>query len=244
MSQPFNKSIKQITLIASGFSLILVGIFHWWFNSDLITLGVYTLIALLAVITVPLLYRWLGYHVDDQVEWLKDKEDKEHNDISNQLASIQHELENLQLTEGVRQTEVLSGIIEDYHSVVNTRFIGKKYSPMNYISAARSVQKHALQNLTDVVAIGHSMSSINRNKLTADEIDNPNKQNRQDKQAGLYADQESRIDALLEENSELFNALLETSVEVANIQSFSKFERLDTLSRLVALAEIANKTNK
>ncbi|MCK5918756.1 MAG: hypothetical protein KAG34_10030, partial [Cocleimonas sp.] len=105
-------------------------------------------------------------------------------------------------------------------------------------------QRTASQNLTDMVAIGHSIATIKRNKLNKAHIHNDETQQRQDKQDVLYQEQNQRLDDLLEENRKLFNALMETAVEVANIKSFNKFERLDTLSRLVSLAEIAKKTEK
>jgi small-conductance mechanosensitive channel len=115
---------------------------------------------------------------------------------------------------------------------------------MTYLSAARTVQRTASQNLTDMVAIGHSIATIKRNKLDLEQVNNDAIQQRQQKQTVLHQEQSQRLDNLLEENRKLFNALMETAVEVANIESFNEFERLDTLSRLVSLAEIAKKTEK
>jgi hypothetical protein len=95
-----------------------------------------------------------------------------------------------------------------------------------------------------MVAISHSIATIKRNKLDSQQINNEVVEQRQQKQATLYKAQTTRLDNLLEENRKLFNALMETAVEVANIESFNDFERLDTLSRLVSLAEIAKKTEK
>jgi len=142
-------------------------------------------------------------------------------------------LADLDIDEGVRQADMLSGILNDYHSVVETRFLGKKHSPLAYLAAARSVQKHAVQNLTDVVAVGHSLSTIRKNDALGDSARLAN-------QAELDDSQSERMESLLEENRKLFDALTDTAVEVANIKSFSRYERIDTLSRLVSLAEIAN----
>ena len=60
----------------------------------------------------------------------------------------------------------------------------------------------------------------------------------------LGSGQSERLRSLLDENRNLFGALTDTAVEVANIRSYSDYERLDTLARLVSLAEIANKTGK
>lgn len=190
------------------------------------------------------MYRLMGYNDADDVTYLKQQEEDEHQQLIDRLASLKKELGGLELDKAEHQADVLSKIINDYHSVVETRFLGKKHSPLTYLSAARTVQRTAAQNLTDMVAIGHSITTIKRNKLEKKHIENDAIQQRQDKQANLLQEQIERLDHLLEENRKLFNALMETAVEVANIKSFNEFERLDTLSRLVSLAEIAKKTEK
>lgn len=186
----------------------------------------------------------MGYTDIDDISRLKEQEHNEYQQLFNRIATSKTELGYLRLNEAVHQADVLSKIIKDYHSVVATRFLGKKHSPLTYLSAARTVQRTASQNLTDMVAIGHSIATITRNKLDLKQINNDAVQQRQDKQMTLHEEQNTRLDHLLEENRKLFNALMETAVEVANIQSFNDFERLDTLSRLISLAEIAKKTGK
>lgn len=186
----------------------------------------------------------MGYTDSDDVVRLKQQEQEGHQQLIDRLATLKTELSDLKLDKAVHQTDVLSQIINDYHAVVATRFLGKKHSPLTYLGAARTVQRNAIQNLTDMVAIGHSVETIRRNKLDDNAIDSDAIQQRQDKQADLFKEQNDRLDNLLEENRKLFNALMETAVEVANIKSFNEFERLDTLSRLVSLAEIAKKTEK
>jgi len=61
---------------------------------------------------------------------------------------------------------------------------------------------------------------------------------------GLNTDQSERLDNLLTENRHLFEALTDTAVEVANIRSYSDYERLDTMARLVSLSEIASQSGK
>lgn len=206
--------------------------------------GIYVGVSVVAILTVPLLYRLFGYSAQDDVIWLKERESEEHEQLIDRLASLKKELQQLKLEKSEHQVDVLRKIINDYHSVVETRFLGKKHSPLTYLSAARTVQKTALQNLTDMVAIGHSIASIERNHLAPEQIETDTIQHRQNKQAQLYQEQNTRLDNLLEENRKLFNAMMETAVEVANIKSFNEFERIDTLSRLVSLAEIAKKTDK
>ncbi len=186
----------------------------------------------------------MGYRHTDNINWLKHKEQAEYQQLLDRITLAKKELGDLNLDEAVHQADVLRQIIKDYHAVVATRFLGKKHSPLTYLSAARTVQRIASQNLTDMVAIGHSIATIKRNKLDQQQINNDAIQQRQNKQATLYEEQKRRLENLLEENRKLFNALMETAVEVANIESFNEFERLDTLSRLVSLAEIAKQTNK
>ena len=116
--------------------------------------------------------------------------------------------------------------------------MGNEHGPLTYLSSARTVQLTALQNLTDMIVIDHSISSIKRNKLDKESVVTDQIQERQNKQNILHEGQGKRMDELVEENRKLFNALMETAVEVANIPSFSKFERIHTLSRLVSLAEV------
>lgn len=213
--------------------MLLLLVFFWWFQGDLLlTLG-YGVLGLLATLTVPLVYRFAGFTQADELEWLENREAQEHIDLQERLRATRTRLADLDIDEGVRQADMLSGILNDYHSVVETRFLGKKHSPLAYLAAARSVQKHAVQNLTDVVAVGHSLSTIRKNDALGDSARLAN-------QAELDDSQSERMESLLEENRKLFDALTDTAVEVANIKSFSRYERIDTLSRLVSLAEIAN----
>ncbi|HIO92089.1 MAG TPA: hypothetical protein EYG68_04500 [Leucothrix mucor] len=216
----------------------------WWFQGGWLLSLIYTVIAIIALLSVPVLYRIMGYANADDVIRLKQQEEQGHQQLIDRLATLKTELGNLELDKAVHQTSVLRKIINDYHAVVATRFLGKQHSPLTYLGAARTVQRTAIQNLTDIVAIGHSIETIRRNKLDEAHIDSEAIQQRQDKQNNLSLEQNSRLDSLLEENRKLFNALMETAVEVANIKSFNEFERLDTLSRLVSLAEIAKKTEK
>lgn len=198
-------------------------------------MGAYAGVALVATLSVPIIYRLSGFTRDDEVDWLEQRTLDEHETLIQKLQTAQQGLKELGIKEGVRQAEVLTDILEDYQSVVETRFVGKQHMPANYLNAARTVQEHAIQNLTDVVAIGHSLSGLSRNLEVSDAVG---------KQAELYKEQQTRMRGLLDENTKLFNALTETAVEVANIKSISDFDRLDTLARLVSLAHIANQSGQ
>lgn len=191
-------------------------------------LGLYALVAALIALTVPLMYRLLGYRTADEAVWLHERNMREHTTLIERLNNARESLNELQISAGVKQADSLTAILDDYRSVVETRFVGKTFAPITYLNAARSVQEHVVQNLSDMVAVGHSLSGINR----------------QQGQTDLYQEQQQRLNALLAENEKLFTALTETAVEVANIRSTSQFERLDTLARLVSLAQTANQTGK
>ena len=236
--------IKRYTYIALTLSIILLGAFFWWFQGNLIATGIYAAIGLVSVLSVPLLYRMAGYSDADDVEWLAEREASEHEEMRQRLVNLQSELDVLGLDEGKRQVNLLTDIIDDYHSVVETRFFGKAKAPTTYLGAARSVQKHAIQNLADVVAVGHSLSTLSRNHRQAGDVESTQQQVRHEKQNELLSDQQQRIDGLLEENNQMFHSLTETAVEIANIRSFTDYERTDALARLVALAQIANKSGR
>lgn len=195
----------------------------------------YTAVAALATITVPALYRLAGFTLADEVDWLESRESEDHEKMLARLVTLEGQLSDLGIEEGVKQSRRLTGILDDFHSVVETRFLGKKHSPMTYLSTARRVQKHAIENLNDVVAVGHSLASISRHDDSKDA---------DEKMRTLNRDQSERLDNLLTENRQLFEALTDTAVEVANISSYSDYERLDTMARLVSLSEIASRTGK
>lgn len=233
LRETLQNMIKRYTLIAALVSLLLLGLFVWWFQAGLLVTGVYVAVAALATLSVPLVYRLAGFADADDDEWLKERENREHAALLERLHGLKAELQALGLKEGIRQAVSLTDIIDDYHAVVKARFFGKQSSPLTYLGAARTVQKQAIQNLADMVAVAHSMSTIDSNRQAGSS-----------KQDGRYFEQSERLRGLLDENNKLFDALTDTAVEVANIESISEFERTDTLARLVALAEVANSTGR
>lgn len=174
------------------------------------------------------MYRLLGYSSQDEAVWLHERNVREHHELLTRLQHARASLDELGIPAGVHQADTLMAILDDYRSVVETRFIGKKFTPLTYLSAARSVQEHVIQNLTDMVAVGHSLAGLSRHA----------------NQPGLYQEQQQRIRTLLAENDEFFSALNETAVEIANIRSVNQFARLDTLARLVSLAQTASNTGR
>lgn len=229
-------SVRNYALMALVLSALLWLLFAWWYPLRLVPWAGYLLVCLIATLSVPIFYRMFGFTQADEISWLEERESSEHDELIAQLALNRGQLQRQRNEEGVRQCDRLESLLTDYHAVIDTRFRGKTHMPLEYLSAARQVQKHAVQNLTDVVAVGHSLSSISSHpgERTDDNRD------RFDKHSDLYQQQGSRMENLLEENRKMFDALTETAVEVANIKSFNKYERIDTLARLVSLAEIAS----
>jgi len=241
--------VRKTTLLAALIAVALALLFWFWFSPPLWLFGVYAVLSIVAVFSVPAMYRLSGFTLADELEWLENREEKEHHEMLQRIAALRNELNSLGIDAGVRQADVLSEILTDYHKVVETRFVGKKHSPLAYLSTARSVQKHAVQNLNDVVAVGHSLQSISRHGFDDDSgswDDHLEKveSSRRDRYVTMQREQEARLSGLLNQNQQLFDALTDTAVEVANIDSFSKYERIDTLARLVSLSEIASKTGR
>ena len=241
--------MRNTTVIAAILAVVLSMGFWIWFSPPLWLFGAYNLISVAAVFSVPAMYRLGGFTLADELEWLENREAKEHHDMLHRLSALRSELMSLKINAGGRQADVLTDILTDYHKVVETRFIGKKNSPLAYLSTARSVQKHAVQNLNDVVAVGHSLQGISRHGFDDpaeswdDHLDKV-QSDRRERYVTMQNEQEARLNSLLDQNQQLFDALTDTAVEVANIDSFSKYERIDTLARLVSLSEIASNTGR
>jgi len=77
-----------------------------------------------------------------------------------------------------------------------------------------------------MVGIGHTITSLKR-------------QSPSDNTRSQLQDQSGRLQALIASNDKLFQALTDTSIEVANIEEIGDFERNETLARLNDLADIA-----
>jgi len=248
-------------VLAAVLSLCGVAAYVFWFSPGWELLVVYGVVALIATLSVPAFYRLSGQTLADEMEWLERREAAEHDEMSTRLDSLGRELDGLDITEGGRQARELGNLLDDYHSVVETRFLGSNSGPLEYLTTARRVQKLAVQNLTDMVATGHSLASIARADGVAepddgaasggivsergvgnvDGLPGDSGDGRSARRTALADEQRARLAGLLDENRQLFDALSDTAVEVANIASFSRYERLDTLARLTSLAEISSR---
>lgn len=225
--------IKAIAAAALA-TLVLIAAYFWWFQAPLpVTLG-YAVLSVLALALVPLCYRWFGFLDIDVIRQLLDQEDREHNEMMQRLSTMQSDLETLDNEEGAKQVVTLKHLLNDFHEVIANRFRGKQLSSSTYLDAARNVQNQSLQNLSDMVGIGHSISSLQRQRPDNDSQQPP----------AQLSMQQNRLDALLSENRRLFKALSDTSVEVANIQEIGEFERTETLARLKDLVSIAKQQSQ
>lgn len=211
-------------------TVFLIGLFAWWFQTSWIVTSLYGVFSTLALALVPLCYRWFGFLDREIVQQLIDQEAREHSDMMHHLNTLQSNLETLDNSEGSNQVATLRHLLNDFHEVIANRFKGKQLSTSTYMDAARNVQNQALQNLSDMVGIGHSISSLKRQSNTG-----TSKQ---------LSTQIERLKSLLEENEKLFKALSDTSVEVANIQEIGAFERTETLARLKDLTKIAKNQSR
>ncbi len=225
--------IKAIAAAAVA-TLLLIAVYTWWFQAPwLVTLG-YAVVSVLALALVPLCYRWFGFLDMDVIQKLLDQEEREHNEMMQRLSNIQNDLESLDNDEGASQVVTLKHLLNDFHEVIANRFRGKQLSSSTYLDAARNVQNQSLQNLSDMVGIGHSISSLNRQSGNGEATQQPQQ----------LTMQQQRLDDLLSENRRLFKALSDTSVEVANIQEIGEFERTETLARLKDLVSIAKQQSQ
>lgn len=215
----------QSVAIAALATLLLIGSYAWWFQTPWTTTALYGVVSVIALALVPLCYRWFGFLDKEVIQQLIDQEAREHDEMMSHLNKLQRDLEGLDNHEGSDQVDTLRHLLSDFHEVIANRFRGKQLSTSTYLDAARNVQNQALQNLSDMVGIGHSISSLQR-QSSADNSRQLDTQN-------------NRLHALLNDNGKLFKALSDTSVEVANIQEIGAFERTETLARLKDLAKIA-----
>ncbi|MCK5918755.1 MAG: hypothetical protein KAG34_10025, partial [Cocleimonas sp.] len=72
------KVLKNYTLSAFLLSLVLILFFIWWFQGGWILISLYAAISVIALLSVPIMYRLMGYTNADDVRWLEKQEQDEH----------------------------------------------------------------------------------------------------------------------------------------------------------------------
>ncbi|MEM7260277.1 MAG: hypothetical protein AAF404_23135, partial [Pseudomonadota bacterium] len=157
-------------VIGAAATALLIALYAWWFQAPLLITAVYALVSVLALVLVPLCYRWFGFLDNEVIQALIDQEAREHREMMQHLERLESDLETLDNPQGSTQVGTLRHLLNDFHEVIANRFRGKQLSSSTYLDAARNVQNQALQNLSDMVGIGHSISSLNRQQ-SADNSD-------------------------------------------------------------------------
>lgn len=223
--------MKAVVVFAIAASVALFATFYWWFKPDWWVALLYAAACLLAIISVPLCYRLFGFVDIDVIRELQALEQRDHDELMGRLASVRQSLTDLEIDEGAQQAKTLNNLLKDFHEVIANRFDGKNLSASTYLNAARRVQNQALQNLSDMVGIGHTIESLKRQTP----VDDTHRQ---------LAEQNTRLHRLKDSNKKLFQALTDTSIEVANIEEIGNFERKETLARLNDLADIARQQSQ
>ena len=57
--------VRNTTVFAAIVSVMLLAVFYWWFRGDLVAVGGYAAAAMLAILSVPVLYRLAGFTLAD-----------------------------------------------------------------------------------------------------------------------------------------------------------------------------------
>jgi len=63
----------------------------------------YIVFAVVAVFSVPAMYRVAGYTLADELSWLENREEAEHNEMVQRLKELRTELNSLNIDAGVRR---------------------------------------------------------------------------------------------------------------------------------------------
>jgi len=232
--------VRNFFIIAIVFALALVPVFAWWFQVDLIWVGVYAAISLVSAFTVPLSYNLFGFDRADQLKRLALKEQQNYDRILNEINQISADLMALGEEEASKQTARLLGMVDDYHKVVTDRFKDSPMSVSAHADIAQRVQTIVVQNLTDLVAVARSISGIDREELEEARA-NSDESEAIVRRIELHDNQRAKISEIIETNRTMLTELAETVVEVANIQKFGETEQQEAVQRLRELADRAKK---
>ena len=68
--------------------------------------GIYFGLSLVAMVSVPVAYRLLGYSVEDDARWLREREASEYAEMHALLENTRSDLVALKIDEGVRQADM------------------------------------------------------------------------------------------------------------------------------------------
>jgi len=232
--------VRKISIAALLVSLLLIPIFYWWFQADIIWLAGYSVLSIAAAFAVPFSYHLLGFEKLDQKRVLAAKEQANYERIMRDIREVSLNLEEIGEKEASKQTERLLGMVDDYHEVVSKRFADSPISVSSHAEIAQRVQNIVVQNLSDLVVIGRSVAGIDREDL-ANSVPEQGTGVAIDRRLELVANQRAKMDEIIDANRTLLTALAETLVEVANIQKQDAAEHDEAILRLRELADRAKK---
>jgi len=232
--------VRKISIAALLVSILLIPLFFWWFQPDIIWLAGFGAFSIVSAFAVPFSYHLLGFEKRDQQRVLAAKEQANYEKILSDIRTISINLDDIGEAEASKQTDRLLGMVDDYHEVVTKRFADSPLSVSSHAEIAQRVQNIVVQNLSDLVVIARSVAGIDREDLA---------NSRQENGAGaaierrmeLVDTQRAKMDEIIDANRTLLTALAETLVEVANIQKQDAAEHDEAILRLRELADRAKK---
>jgi len=80
--------VKAVVTVAIAVSAVLFAAFYLWFKPDWWIALLYAAICLLAIVSVPLLYRLFGYVDIDAIRELQQLEQKDHDEMMGRLSNL------------------------------------------------------------------------------------------------------------------------------------------------------------
>jgi len=84
--------VKAVVTVAIAVSAVLFAAFYLWFRPDWWIALLYACICLLAIVSVPLLYRLFGYVDIDAIRELQQLEQKDHDEMMGRLSNLKQKL--------------------------------------------------------------------------------------------------------------------------------------------------------
>ena len=235
--------MRNISLAALLISLILIPVFYWWFQVDIIWIAGFSIFSVASAVAVPFSYHLFGFEKRDQQRVLEAREQANYERILGDIRTISINLNEIGEAEAAKQTQRLLGMVDDYHEVITKRFIDSPLSVSSHAEIAQRVQNIVVQNLSDLVVIAKSVAGIDREDLVASKSEQGAGGAAIDRRLELANTQRAKMDEIIDANRTLLTALAETLVEVANISKQGDTEHDDAVLRLRELADRAKKFN-
>jgi hypothetical protein len=230
----------KIALTTSITALLGIAVFFVWFPFNVIALGSYAGLSVVAVGIALAFYAVSGFARKDQHRELIAHEIAREEALYAEVKLLESDLSKLAMNDSAKQASRLMGMLEDYRRVIEQKLGDTTITMTSYSSETSRVFKLAINNLKDILAAAQSVHTTKQEKPDEAVMESEALQRRQ----ALMTQQDARIGDLLEQNRELLTALNETTVQVANIQDINSFELKESLNRLRELGERAQAFSK